>query len=178
MLRRILTDSVTIKDTTKEREPLLQAFSIESLLEDVNKLFIYDEINGCLIDRKTMRIAGRLSDSGYLRVAVTARQFFIHNLIWAIHHRELVSVDHKDRVKLNNRIGNLRKANAQQNAANRSQIKNNSGSKGVYFRNNKYEVGIKVDSKRIYLGSFNTIEEASNAYKKAAIEYFGEFANG
>ena len=56
---------------------------------------------------------------------------------------------------------------------------NTSGYKGVswYKRDRKWQAGIKVNGKFIYLGLFNDPKEAHEAYIKAAKKHFGEFAN-
>jgi hypothetical protein len=50
--------------------------------------------------------------------------------------------------------------------------------KGVSFVSHKsgYRARIKANGKHYMLGYFKTVEEASAAYKAAAIEHFGEFA--
>lgn len=88
-------------------------------------------------------------------------------------------VDHKDLNTLNNRRENLRLATGGQNQRNKGRLRSNtSGFKGVYFckRDNKWRATIHKDSKRFCLGSFNTPEEAHDAYCKAAKELHGEFA--
>ena len=51
-----------------------------------------------------------------------------------------------------------------------------SGVKGVYpsDKRNKWRVEIRVDRKKIHLGTYDTIEEAVAVYNKAAIAHFGE----
>lgn len=88
-------------------------------------------------------------------------------------------IDHKDTNDHNNQKGNLRHATQGQNCANRAIASNNtSGFKGVTkSHGNKWKAEITVDKKRIVLGTtFNTPEEASIAYDKAALEHFGEFS--
>ena len=55
-----------------------------------------------------------------------------------------------------------------------------SGVKGVVASPNKtgkpWRAHIRVNGKRIWLGYFNTTEEAGRAYDEAAIKHFGEFA--
>ncbi len=85
-------------------------------------------------------------------------------------------VDHRDEDGLNNQKSNLRLCTLSQNNANRSAYKGRSGAKGVYKSYNKYYAKITKDHKQIYLGSFNTVEEAGKAYNDKALELFGEFA--
>lgn len=87
--------------------------------------------------------------------------------------------DHINRNPLDNRRGNLRIATRSQNGANTKLNANNtSGYKGVSFHkgNGKWQAQIKVNQHKKALGYFNTPEEASDAYREAALEHFGEFA--
>ncbi len=93
--------------------------------------------------------------------------------------RRELQADHKNGNKLDNTRSNLREATNQMNQANVSRQKNNStGFKGVSFKKSlqKWVARIGVNRTRIHLGYFSTPEEASEAYTKAAILHFGEFA--
>lgn len=95
--------------------------------------------------------------------------------------RELLpheQVDHINMNGLDNRRENLRLATHSQNNHNRTQYRNNkSGYKGVNKRGHRWYAAIKVNGKQIHLGTFDTPEQAYEAYKQAAIKYHGEFAN-
>jgi len=92
-------------------------------------------------------------------------------------------IDHIDGDKLDNRRCNLRAATNQTNQANVEIQENNStGFKGVTCRTKgkgrpRYIARIGVGYKRIQIGSYDTAEEAYQAYCKAAEKFFGEFAN-
>lgn len=86
-------------------------------------------------------------------------------------------VDHCDHDGLNNRRLNLRPATDSQNQANRGAEKGSAlGVKGVWRTRRGYRSAIQVNRKRIYLGTYSTIEAARAAYREAAKEHFGEFA--
>ena len=87
-------------------------------------------------------------------------------------------IDHINHNPSDNRKCNLRIANKSQNAINRPKNKNNTtGYKGVTkLKNGKYMARIVVNYKGIYLGCFDTPEEAYTAYKQAEEKYFGEYA--
>lgn len=91
-----------------------------------------------------------------------------------------IQVDHINGNKLDNRKFNLRLCSAQQNSRNRKISKNKRSSKykGVFNCTNtkKYQVAIIVNKKRIYLGTFLSEANAAEAYNRAAIDHFGEFA--
>ena len=87
-------------------------------------------------------------------------------------------VDHINHDTLDNRKCNLRLATKSENMMNRRRAKSNSsGLKGVYKKSkNKWYAIITVRGERINLGTFDTSEEAHEAYCKAALELHGEFA--
>ena len=77
-----------------------------------------------------------------------------------------IYVDHIDGNKLNNNINNLRIVNHQQNCFNRT------NAKGYYIMpNNKYKACIGTNYKLKYLGTYDTEEEARQAYLQAKIMY-------
>ncbi len=85
-------------------------------------------------------------------------------------------IDHIDRNPLNNQRENLRPATHSQNCRN-SEGYSKSGYKGVYPCGRGWQAQIQIESEKIYLGYFDTPEEASEAYNQAADYYFNEFAN-
>lgn len=80
---------------------------------------------------------------------------------------------------LDNRRCNLRAANSSEQARNhRRQSNNTSGHRGVSFARaeKKWKAYITHFRKRMYLGTFATLEEAAAAYAAKARELHGEFA--
>lgn len=87
--------------------------------------------------------------------------------------------DHKNRNTLDNRKSNLRIATKHQNARNKSVYQNNTlGVRGVRTCTDgkTYSARIKAGKKEKHLGTFKTLKEAKEAYNKAAIKLFGEWA--
>lgn len=122
--------------------------------------------------------AGTIAKNGRLYAQVDGKKMLVHRIIWALHHGDCPEfLDHIDGNPLNNRIENLRQATKAQNAMNRKVKSDNQlGVKGVSKRHNKFCANIMVGGKNLFLGMFNTINEASNAYKLAASTHFGAFA--
>jgi hypothetical protein len=100
-------------------------------------------------------------------------------------HREIMScpsgmvVDHIDGDPSNNQCNNLRICTQAQNALNNQRAKHNSisGHKGVYWHKsaNKWCAEVTVNKKKQYLGVFEDLQDAVNAYNIKAKELHGEF---
>jgi hypothetical protein len=100
----------------------------------------------------------------------------LHNEI--INPPEGFTVDHVNGDGLDNRRSNLRLATIHENNRNcRIRKDNKSGKKGVSWhkRSNKWVAKIKYGGKPIYLGSYETIDDAYVAYCKALERLHGEF---
>jgi hypothetical protein len=132
----------------------------------------------------TLRSAGNkipflVGRDGRMSAYVVGKHWQIGRLVWFYVTGTIpkLEVDHVNRNFLDNRIENLRLATRSQNAANRPAASNSkTGVKGVYPERNKWRAEVQVGGKKIVLGVFPTIAEASAAYRNAAIKYHGEFA--
>ena len=126
-------------------------------------------------------VAGTMNDIGYRQIRIDGTIYCEHQLAWFYMHGVWAKrLDHKNRVRSDNRLENLREATHSQNLHNAPAQKNNtSGFKGVSKSKNKknpFCAKICVNEQRICLGNFPTKEEAYQAYIKASQKYLGEFA--
>lgn len=86
-----------------------------------------------------------------------------------------ITVDHKDRNKLNNRKENLRVCSDLENKQNKGKYRNNkSGYKGVSWstREKRWLVVVDAYGKDFYVGRFLDKEKAAEAYNKKRKELF------
>jgi hypothetical protein len=102
----------------------------------------------------------------------------MHRFILGVKKGEYV--DHRSGDPLDNRRANIRKCTLSENNCNRAMSrKNTSGFTGVWFekRRNKWIAEIcHSHGKKVYLGQFDSPEEAAKAHDEAAKQLHGEFA--
>lgn len=157
-------------------------------IDELEKLFAYDPLTGIItwkVDRSNqiragMR-AGTIDTKGYRIIEVNNISFRSARLAWILYYKVWPEklVDHKDRVKTNDWITNLRLATHRQNNHNADLRRDNKvGRKGVTFdwRSMRFRATIKGPTKQIHIGMFATASAAGDAYDKKARELFGEFA--
>jgi hypothetical protein len=114
----------------------------------------------------------------YFHRKMKSKSISMHRMI--MNTPDNMDTDHINHNTLDNRRCNLRICDKFQNNQNRSISKNNtSGRKGVawYKRYGKWRVQIQFNNKKIHVGYYDDIDDASKAYNKKAKELFGEFAN-
>lgn len=116
--------------------------------------------------------AGRsISDGG------RKRKVYLHRVLMADQLGGDLQVDHINRDTLDNRRSNLRICTRTQNAQNSKARSDKSiPYKGVGRNKKRFSATIKVNKRRIHIGTFDTPEAARDAYNAAAAKYFGEFA--
>lgn len=160
----------------------------ELTLELVNKLFRYDKETGDLIRKvsvrkgsETVQIVGSDDGQGYLKTSIKGDKYFNHRIIFFMHHGFLPPcLDHIDTNKSNNRIENLRPATLSQNQHNAGIRKDNtSGVKGVtwHIGRNKWLGQVWYNGTNNYIGSYDSLSEATTAVHKAREQLHGEFVN-
>lgn len=126
------------------------------------------------------REAGTISSSGYRVIVFDKQPWPAHRIAWLLMTGDWpdMMVDHANTVRTDNRWVNLRLATPSQNSFNLAPT-DRALPRGVILSHNKtnpYRAKIRFMRKTIYLGYFATAKEAGDAFKKAALALYGEFA--
>lgn len=165
-------------------------------LARLQELLTYDETTGILTWKnqpKTSRsnigfnnkcggkVAGTVSDTGYLVVGIAKKYYLAHRVIWKLMtgNDPLDIIDHEDTDQLNNRWRNLRETANGPNIQNSRIRKDNvSGVKGVHWDagHKAWRASIGCDGKTIKIGRFKSFETACTARQQASEKMHGAFA--
>lgn len=133
--------------------------------------------------RRSVKIgkqAGKGSDSvSYKYITIDGKKYACHRLAWLYVYGSMPieQIDHRNGIKSDNRIGNLRIASNEQNGRNRAaNINNSTGVKGVSLRENgSYLAQIMTSGKR-KTKVFLSIVDADLWLKSQRAVNHGEFA--
>ena len=138
--------------------------------ERVREVLRYD--NGKLIWEKPLSkcvkkgsVAGHINSYGYRMIGIDYGLYRAHRLIWLYHYGYFPEngLDHKNRDKSDNRLGNLRESSNACNIRNCPTYKNNkAGVKGLWFNKARktWDVRICLSGKNYYLGKLKDFDEA------------------
>lgn len=125
--------------------------------------------------RKIGDVLGSITKTGYLETGIDNRTYYLHRLaiLYVTGDFPDGHIDHINRIKTDNRIVNLRIVSCAQNMQNNIEPRKHGslGVRGIYRHGDRFRAKINVNKTQIHLGTFNTIEEASNAYIKAKTIY-------
>lgn len=133
-------------------------------LDFIDTYYRYCPITGIVESNSKMngyRKIGNLDSDGYLRTTVKDNKVLkLHHICWYLYYGEwpYCQIDHKDRDRTNNRINNL------QLSMPHNQLKNISTQSeygtGISKKSNGYEVSVRFNGERYYIGLFPTVERA------------------
>lgn len=119
--------------------------------------------------------------SGYLRHNFCGKVYYAHRLAYFYMNGSWPEndIDHINGIRHDNRWENLRSVSRQINLNNiNSPVKTPSGYRGVYSSGNvnsqKWKAKISINGSEKWLGTFDSVEEAGLAYKKAKREKLEE----
>ena len=114
---------------------------------------------------------GTVDAKGYVVIKVDGSFYKAHRLAWLFGTGEdpfPLTVDHKNRIKSDNSLSNLRLADRCLQVFNQElRSVNTSGAAGVYFhkRNQKWAVQARFKGEKFYLGTYASKEDAVQARK-------------
>jgi hypothetical protein len=113
--------------------------------------------------------AGSINSIGYVNMSLFGKRYSAHRLAWFYCFEEWpeFNIDHIDGNRSNNSLDNLRDVTQSLNVVNSRLPLPKSGFKGVRASGSKWRAYAEKNGKHVGLGTYNTAEEASEAY----IEY-------
>ena len=114
-------------------------------------------------------LAGYINNRGYYCVTVRGTDYLLHRLVykWVTGNEPNETLDHYNRIPLDNHWGNLREATWHEQRMNQTRP-NRALPTGVYERRGRYRAIVKRNGKTIQLGTYSSIADASavvNNYK-------------
>lgn len=116
---------------------------------------------------KKGQVAGYKSGRGYLYLQLDNKTYLAHRLAWFYVYKiwPMGDIDHINGNPLDNTINNLRDVPTRSNCQNRKTHREGKLVGAHYVKaNNKWKSRIQVNGKTIQIGTYNTQQEAHQAY--------------
>ena len=158
----------------------------------IRRVLSYNKETGVFIWRESMKNkqvkagspSGSVNKDGYITISYRGVVEYAHRLAW-LHEFGIVpefEIDHKNGIRSDNRISNLREVTRSLNNENRdlNDGRGLSVSLGVYFSKQKmkWHARIFVNKRQIHLGFYDTEAEAASAYAKSKEKLHHGFKTG
>ncbi len=147
--------------------------------EELKQILDYNPETGIWIWKvvKSRRVkigekAGTIHPSGYRHIIINGKNYSSSRLafFYMTGRWPNPEIDHKNRIRNDDRWENLREATSNINNFNKKKIGNQNLPKGVSKHQNKFQAQVQINGKRYYLGIYDTPEEASRTYEKFNLE--------
>lgn len=133
--------------------------------------FLYDPETGkftFLAGANSGKEAGSRHSCGYRQMYVQGSMYYAHRLAWLYMTGSMpaMKIDHIDGDRMNNRFSNLREVSDTGNQHNQRKPHKNgtTGFLGVSKKKGRFRAAIKLGRKTIHIGTFDSPEEAHEAY--------------
>lgn len=123
-------------------------------------------------------IAGSIDSNGHAQIMVDGITYQAHRLAWLYVYGIWPNkeIDHRNCIRNDNRIANLREASHSENSQNQRKARVDNKSSGIlgvtwHKRDKKWRAQIGIAGKKKWLGAFDTQEAAHSAYLTAKREF-------
>lgn len=143
------------------------------VLDYLNEYFEYEPDTGKIWrffpTPQSYRLVEDTNSEFYGRVYLKNKEYRAHHICWFLYYGRwpIKEIDHKNRIRDDNRIDNLREVTDAEQTANLTTQSKYGRCIWYKKRLNKYEVCIRKNYDRIYVGVYNTPREAEIARDKA-----------
>lgn len=122
-------------------------------------------------------VAGSVDSSGHVQIKVDGLTYQAHRLVWLYVYGLMPDkeIDHRNGIRCDNKISNLREASHSQNLQNQRKARIDNKSSGLLGatwnkRDKKWQAQIGISGKKKWIGAFDTAEAAHSAYLNAKRE--------
>lgn len=116
-----------------------------------------------------------LNGRGYYQGAIDKKPYYAHRVLWLLHTGAWPpdQLDHINGIPTDNRLSNLRPVSLVENCQNNKRVRTVRGSVvgvGWHEWNKKWRAHICINYKRLWLGNFDSFDEAVAARRQAEID--------